>query len=472
MDAVARLPEDKRRAIEREDQILADNARIARESRLNAREAAKRKAIIHEEALLDHDALDLEKRFLELDAKRRRTTDAPLLVQANCAPTQGGLIPAKERVLVEGTGTARPVDRDSSNNSPLPSTPRRPRTEEELVQSLTKDGCTLRPVLTRIATPTEKPNKGKTLRKGSKTDAGTSQPVPSSSSITEAELEALKIKVIREGTPKKIREFCVIAPRSKTPDNRRKTPTAEGRHRSRSTGQTPRQRELFGPEDEEALLRDPPAAASTTPSSQSGSRRPATRSRSRVHRISTDDELEILTGPNDAEDLLKAKLPVYQKQLKEVYIEEIRLEVAPHAECSSNAFYDLSINFSPTANIKIDEVASDGKFIRLINKSEEEEVFLSAWSLVHETPKDRTVYKFHRGIKVAPGGTLCLFFLDMGQKHEPPSTLVMDKQRWYTDHEMVTRLYDEKEMEIAKQESKQEQLNTSQLRRKSRSTHN
>jgi hypothetical protein len=43
------FPEDKRKAIEEEDKILADYARIARESRLNAREAAKRKAIIHEE---------------------------------------------------------------------------------------------------------------------------------------------------------------------------------------------------------------------------------------------------------------------------------------------------------------------------------------------------------------------------------------------------------------------------------------
>ncbi|EFX72387.1 hypothetical protein DAPPUDRAFT_110855 [Daphnia pulex] len=67
-------------------------------------------------------------------------------------------------------------------------------------------------------------------------------------------------------------------------------------------------------------------------------------------------------------DKLKAKLPL--------------LEMAPHAECSSNAFYDLSINFSPTENVRIDEVASD----------------------------------------------------------EPPSTLVMDKQRWYTDHEMANFL--------------------------------
>jgi hypothetical protein len=54
--------------------------------------------------------------------------------------------------------------------------------------------------------------------------------------------------------------------------------------------------------------------------------------------------------------------------------------MAPHAKCSSNAFYDLSINFSPIEKVRIDEVASD----------------------------------------------------------EPPSNLVMDKQRWYTDHEMVT----------------------------------
>jgi hypothetical protein len=243
-DAVARLPEDKRRAIEEEDKILADNARIARESRLNAREAAKRKAIIHEEALLDHDALDLEKRFLELDAKRRRTADTPLIVQVNCTPTQGGLIPAKERVLVEGTFTGPPGPRATTIGkitarlraeraleeriartvairtgiltppvtplpplptpeelhvpstetlpttptapSSLPSTPRRPQTEDELVRSLTTDGCTLRPVLTRIPPPKEKSTKGSSpafnppliaiLREDSKSLLGNPQP--------------------------------------------------------------------------------------------------------------------------------------------------------------------------------------------------------------------------------------------------------------------------------------------------------
>jgi hypothetical protein len=352
-DAIARLPEDKRLAIEREDQILADNARIARESRLNAREAAKRKAIIHEEALLDHDALDLEKRFLELDAKRRRTTDAPLIVQVNCAPTQTGL-PAKERVLVEGTFTGPPgphattigkitarlraeraleeriartgairtgiltppvtplpplptpeeLHVPSTENlpatpAPLPSTPRRPRTEAELVRSLTKDGCTLRPVVTRIDTPIDKPSKGKSLRKNSKSNVGTPKPGPSSSSTTEAELESLRIKIITPTRKEFIRAHGTITPRSKTPDSRKTTQHTERQTRSRSTGRTPRQRELFGSEDEEALLQDPPASTSTTPSS-----RPAIRGRSRIRRISSDDELEVLAEPNEAEDLV------------------------------------------------------------------------------------------------------------------------------------------------------------------------
>ncbi|EFX76835.1 hypothetical protein DAPPUDRAFT_248606 [Daphnia pulex] len=55
-EAVARLPEDKRKAIEEEDRALADNARIAHESSLSAREVPKRKAIIHKEVLLDYDA--------------------------------------------------------------------------------------------------------------------------------------------------------------------------------------------------------------------------------------------------------------------------------------------------------------------------------------------------------------------------------------------------------------------------------
>ncbi|EFX64983.1 hypothetical protein DAPPUDRAFT_117663 [Daphnia pulex] len=253
-----------------------------------AREAAKRKAIIHEEALLDHDALDFEKRFLDLDAKRRRTADTPLIVQVNCTPTQGGLIPAKERVLVEGTFTGPPgphattigkitsrlraeraleerIARTGSIRtgiltppvtplpplptpeelhvpstetlpttprapSSLPSTPRRPQTEDELLRSLTRNCCTLRPVLTRITPPKEKPTKGKSLRKKSTIDSSTSQPVPLASTATESDLETLRIKIITEGTPKKrdIRVTCAVAPRSKTPDHRRKKPDHRG----------------------------------------------------------------------------------------------------------------------------------------------------------------------------------------------------------------------------------------------------
>jgi hypothetical protein len=166
------------------------------------------------------------------------------------------------------------------------------------VQSLTKDGCTLRPVVTRIDTPIDKPSKGKSLRKSSRSNAGTPKPGPSSSSTTEAELESLRIKIITPTRKEFIRAHCTVAPRSKTPDSRKTTQHTERQTRSRSTGRTSRQRELFGTEDEEALLQDPPASTSTTPSSR----------RSRIRRISSDDELEVLAEPNESEDLVSRAL--------------------------------------------------------------------------------------------------------------------------------------------------------------------
>jgi apolipoprotein N-acyltransferase len=82
-EAVTRLPEDKWNAIEEDDRALADNARIAHESSLKAREVPKRKAIIHEEVLLDYDAWKLEQHFQSLDAKEQRTAETPLIVQCN-----------------------------------------------------------------------------------------------------------------------------------------------------------------------------------------------------------------------------------------------------------------------------------------------------------------------------------------------------------------------------------------------------
>ncbi len=96
---------------------------------------------------------------------------------------------------------------------------------------------------------------------------------------------------------------------------------------------------------------------------------------------------------------------------------------------------------------------------------------MGGWQLVHKAQDLETIYKFHRLLEVAPGGTvsvwsagmqlLCqhsfgtkraksrrcfvnsfFFCLDSGTAHEPPSTLVMMGLQWFVAREMVTKLLD------------------------------
>ncbi|XP_046437575.1 lamin Dm0-like [Daphnia pulex] len=134
-------------------------------------------------------------------------------------------------------------------------------------------------------------------------------------------------------------------------------------------------------------------------------------------------------------------------------------------ESSSYSLADFITSSSAKGEVQVDEVDSEGKFIRLINKSEKE-VSLSGWQLVHKAQETETIYKFHRSLKVAPGGTVSVWSAGSGTAHEPPSTLVMKEQRWFVAREMVTQLLDSSGEEMAQRESKRAQTSTSVLRQR------
>ncbi|XP_046632521.1 lamin Dm0-like [Daphnia pulicaria] len=134
-------------------------------------------------------------------------------------------------------------------------------------------------------------------------------------------------------------------------------------------------------------------------------------------------------------------------------------------ESSSYSLADFITSSSAKGEVQVDEVDSEGKFIRLINKSEKE-VSLSGWQLVHKAQETETIYKFHRSLKVAPGGTVSVWSAGSGTAHEPPSTLVMKEQRWFVAKEMVTQLLDSSGEEMAQRESKRAQTSTSILRQR------
>ncbi|XP_046437486.1 lamin Dm0-like [Daphnia pulex] len=122
-------------------------------------------------------------------------------------------------------------------------------------------------------------------------------------------------------------------------------------------------------------------------------------------------------------------------------------------ESSTFTLADFIISSSAKGEVQIEEVDSEGKFIRLVNKSEKE-VSLGGWQLVHKAQDLETIYKFHRLLEVAPGGTVSVWSADSGTAHKPPSTLVMMGLQWFVAREMVTQLLDNSGKEMAQWESK------------------
>nr|CAH0099011.1 unnamed protein product [Daphnia galeata] len=134
-------------------------------------------------------------------------------------------------------------------------------------------------------------------------------------------------------------------------------------------------------------------------------------------------------------------------------------------ESATYSLADFITTSSAKGEIQVEEVDSDGKFIRLINKSDKE-ASLNGWQLVHKAQETETIYKFHRSLKVAPGGTVSVWSAGSGATHEPPSTLVMKEQRWFVASEMVTQLLNNNGEEMAQRESKRAQTSTSILRQR------
>ncbi|KAI9555121.1 lamin-like protein [Daphnia sinensis] len=129
-------------------------------------------------------------------------------------------------------------------------------------------------------------------------------------------------------------------------------------------------------------------------------------------------------------------------------------------ESSSYSLADYVTSASAKGDVEVSEVDAEGKFIRLQNKGDKE-VSLSGWQLVHKAQETETIYKFHRSLKVAPGGSVTVWSAGSGAAHEPPSTLVMKEQRWFVASEMVTQLLNNNGEEMAQRESKRAQTSTS-----------
>lgn len=126
---------------------------------------------------------------------------------------------------------------------------------------------------------------------------------------------------------------------------------------------------------------------------------------------------------------------------------------------------DIAISSTAKGDIEIVEEEQTGKFIRLKNKGETE-MSLSGWQLIRQAGENETVYKFHRTMKLEPGGSTSVWSADSGQQHEFPTNLVMKGQRWFHAEEMITKLVNNHGEDMAARESKREQRMTSLFRQR------
>ncbi|ODN05011.1 Lamin-C [Orchesella cincta] len=125
-------------------------------------------------------------------------------------------------------------------------------------------------------------------------------------------------------------------------------------------------------------------------------------------------------------------------------------------ETESSAEYDS--NSVVLGDVEILEDSTDGKFIRLKNNGDKE-VALSGWTLTRKAGEVDTTHKFHRQMKLDSKAIVTVWSADAeGAAHEPPTSIVMKGQKWFTSDQIVTILNNNSGEEQARRETKRLQI--------------
>ncbi|XP_060905390.1 lamin-A-like [Labrus mixtus] len=106
---------------------------------------------------------------------------------------------------------------------------------------------------------------------------------------------------------------------------------------------------------------------------------------------------------------------------------------------------------SASGRITIEEVDLDGKFIRLSNKTDKDQV-LTNWHLKRQVASSSPIdYKFPKGFTLMSGGTVTIWAASGGGQHNPPTNLVCrSHQSWGTGKHLYTTLIRDNGEEMAK----------------------
>jgi len=133
-------------------------------------------------------------------------------------------------------------------------------------------------------------------------------------------------------------------------------------------------------------------------------------------------------------------------------------------EVESSTEYDS--NSVVNGDVEILEDSPEGKFIRLKNNGDKE-VALSGWTLVRKAGEIDTTHKFHRQMKLDAKAIVTVWSSDAeGASHEPPTSIVMKGQKWFTADRIVTILSNNGGDEMAKRETQRLQISHQHQRRR------
>ncbi|XP_061172911.1 prelamin-A/C-like [Saccostrea echinata] len=110
-------------------------------------------------------------------------------------------------------------------------------------------------------------------------------------------------------------------------------------------------------------------------------------------------------------------------------------------EFESHSTSGFSAQSDASGNVNIEEIDTDGKFIRLHNTSHED-VAVGTWQLQlrHSEADDaenKAQYKFHHSLQIKAGQMCTVWSSGTGQTHNPPTDLVMKGTKWIPNKDVM-----------------------------------
>uniref|UniRef100_A0A914C742 Lamin n=1 Tax=Acrobeloides nanus TaxID=290746 RepID=A0A914C742_9BILA len=109
-------------------------------------------------------------------------------------------------------------------------------------------------------------------------------------------------------------------------------------------------------------------------------------------------------------------------------------------------------NSNSDVDVVIDDVDTEGRYIRLINKGDEE-FPVGAWCIKSTAGEREIMFKFHTRQNIKPGKSITIWSADSGESHAPPTNIVMKNQSWPTGDAIRAELLNEEKTVVAWRET-------------------